>query len=583
MKRKVIVFGLVGLLILGTFFGCSKAASTKEAESATLVLKNGAIYTMDEEDRVASAVAVINDQIVYVGDDAGVESYVGDDTEVIDLDGKMVTPGFIDGHIHAASDQLSRLYSVYLTDTEPDIKLYQAALKEFAEKHPELEVIIGRGFQLKAFGDEGPTKDVLDEIISDRPVIISDTSGHGDWVNTKTLEMAGITKDTQAPAGGEIYRDANGEPSGYLSDAGELIANLTEKTKTTPEQFFEAFKVFEDESAAKGITGINSMGSDIAAPVIWKMMDDYAKTGEMTLRVKFAHRAVDGDDPAQIVKELQDGQQYVSDMQNITDIKTFIDGVPEGKTSYLLKPYAATANMAEDYRGEAMWSQESLNEFVAAADKAGYAVDVHAMGDASSRMFIDAVEYAFEQNGKRDARHNLIHANLLDPADIPRMGELGIYAGMQPIWFYKDPIFSQLEIQMLGQERFDQEYVIRDMLEAGIIMTGSSDSPVTTDNRPLICIECGVTQCSPYPGGGQGDLVFVRNVNQTVSVIDMLRFYTINGAKEMFMEKTIGSIEVGKKADMVVLTQDITKIKPDDISETEVVSTIFNGKIVYQK
>ncbi|MBR0599620.1 amidohydrolase [Sinanaerobacter chloroacetimidivorans] len=583
MKRKVIVFGLVGLLILGTFFGCSKAASTKEAESATLVLKNGAIYTMDEEDRVASAVAVINDQIVYVGDDAGVESYVGDDTEVIDLDGKMVTPGFIDGHIHAASDQLSRLYSVYLTDTEPDIKLYQAALKEFAEKHPELEVIIGRGFQLKAFGDEGPTKDVLDEIISDRPVIISDTSGHGDWVNTKTLEMAGITKDTQAPAGGEIYRDANGEPSGYLSDAGELIANLTEKTKTTPEQFFEAFKVFEDESAAKGITGINSMGSDIAAPVIWKMMDDYAKTGEMTLRVKFAHRAVDGDDPAQIVKELQDGQQYVSDMQNIIDIKTFIDGVPEGKTSYLLKPYAATANMAEDYRGEAMWSQESLNEFVAAADKAGYAVDVHAMGDASSRMFIDAVEYAFEQNGKRDARHNLIHANLLDPADIPRMGELGIYAGMQPIWFYKDPIFSQLEIQMLGQERFDQEYVIRDMLEAGIIMTGSSDSPVTTDNRPLIGIECGVTQCSPYPGGGQGDPVFVRNVNQTVSVIDMLRFYTINGAKEMFMEKTIGSIEVGKKADMVVLTQDITKIKPDDISETEVVSTIFNGKIVYQK
>lgn len=283
-----------------------------------------------------------------------------------------------------------------------------------------------------------------------------------------------------------------------------------------------------------------------------------------------------------MIQALRDGQQYASDMQSITTVKTMVDGVPEGKTAYLLKPYAKEAGMPADYKGNSMWNDDHLRKFVAAIDKAGFRVHIHAMGDGGVHQVLDAIENAYNQNGKRDGRHIIAHATLVDKPDVARMAKLGVYGAMQPIWFYKDPMFSTLEKQMFGEERFKNEYAIKDMLDAGIIMTGSADAPVTPDDRPLVGIEVGVTQSSPYPDH-QNDPEYVRDANQRVSVLDMLRMYTINGAKEMSMEKIIGSIEVGKKADMVVLGQDITKIKPQDIAETEIINTIFSGKIIYAK
>ncbi len=568
---------LIGIQIF--ILGCNDDGTPTRA---TMVLKNGMIYTMDENDTVASAIAIDDDTILYVGDDETVEKYVGKNTEVIDLEGKMALPGFVDGHGHPPGGQLQSLTNLMLGALEADLDVYRDALRAYAKEHEDDAFLSGKGLQINLFGDAGPNKSFIDEIVSDKPVLLSDTSGHGVLINSYALEMSGITSKTENPPGGTIFKDEFGEPTGYLSDARDLLhPDLLERPEITTEVFMKAWEQYEDESLSKGITAATNAAADLAAPTVWPIMDDYAKKGKLRMRVNFLNVAYPDKSAEEAIQELNDGQQYVSDWQAVCGVKTFLDGVPEGKTSYLLEPYALTAGEDADYRGTCNWDEDAFKAFFAAVDAAGYQMQAHCMGDASSRLFIDAVEDAYQKNGEREARHTLVHANLIYPTDIPRMGAMDIYAAMQPIWFYADPIFAALELQMLGQERFDQEYSIRDMLESGIHISGSADQPVTPDDRPLAGIETGVTQGAPYPGI-QGDDAYVRDASQTATVMEMLRMYTINGAKQMFMEHLIGSLECDKKADIVILEKDITMIDPVDIAETVVVTTIVNGKKVYE-
>lgn len=560
------------------------AEVTLPDQEATMVLKNGAIYTMDANNTVVSAIAVLYDQIIYVGDDAGVEKYIGKGTQVIDLAGEMVSPGFIDGHTHEVGNLIQKDTSVYLNETKPDLELYKAALKKFVEEHPTEQVIYGSGMDLNAFPDSVPTNSWIDEIVSDKPVIFSDMSGHGNLINSKALEMAGITVDTPAPAGGSIYKDANGKLTGYLSDSGSLL-DVFPRIEYTPKQYHDAFLLFQKEMNSYGITGIDIAGPTIDAPKAWAVFNEMEKNGELTLRVNCVTwtdgMSKFGKDSAEAsIKTLNEGQKYNSDFQHVSMVKGIIDGVPEGKTASLLEPYAPGAEMAADYRGPQYATQDEMNEFVATIDKAGYQVQIHAMGDRGVNTALNAFEYAQTQNGVRDSRHAIAHVTLITDADKKRMGELKVIGAMQPLWWYYDPFFSPLEEQMFGAERFKSEYHIKDMIDAGIKITGSIDYPVLLDARPLNGIEAGVTQSSPYPGE-EDDPTYVRTADQTVSVIDMLKIYTMNGAYQMFMDKTIGSLEVGKKADMVVLSQDITKVNSKAISDTIIFYTISNGEIIY--
>ncbi|MBN1979904.1 MAG: amidohydrolase [Chitinivibrionales bacterium] len=558
------------------------AADCRNKHSATLVLKNGVVYTMDKKNAISSAIAIVNDRIRYVGTDCGARHYIGKDTKVIDLAGKMILPGFIDSHIHACQEQDIKLFQVYLVDVEQTIESYQAAVKNYGEKNPNARAIIGFGYQLGVFGDAGPAKGMLDVIIQDKPVALIDISHHAYWVNSKALELANITRETIPPQGGTIVKDEYGEPTGYLIDCGDLLKNIFDAAQITPEQYKIAFTQFEKECTEKGITAISSFQTDLPNVVIWETMADFIKNNEMTLRTNFAYYMSPGDDANMVVQAMRDGQKYGSDYLKISTVKMLGDGIIEGKTAYLLEPYAPEAGMPPDYRGNPLWQNDELKKAVTAIDKAGFSIQIHTIADGSSRQALDAFEYAFQQNGIRDARHSMVHVTYIDKADIPRMSQLGVIAAMQPIWCYKDPIFSSLERQMLGPERFSQMYALKDMLDAGIVMTGSADNPVTPDYRPLAGIETGVTQGCPYPDC-QNNEEYIRNAAQALSVMDMVRMYTINGAKQMHMEKEIGSIEVNKKADLVVLAQDITKISPQDISETEVVHTIFNGKVIFSK
>jgi len=541
----------------------------------------GVIHTMDGDRQTASAVAVKDDKIIYIGDDEGAEDFIGDYTRVIGLDGKMVLPGFIDSHIHPASGWMTDMFECNLIELEPSAEVYAAAIKAFADSNRDMELIIGASFQINAFDDLGPTKEVLDAVVSDRPVIVTDTSKHAYWVNSKALEMAGVTEDTPGPEGGKIYRNEDGTIRGYFADAflfDEVLA-LGEKTI---EQFEAAWMNWQAEANSFGITSFSG-GSDGTLEK-WAMVNDLLKRGELTVRANMPYmpepNQASAKDIADMLDVMKEGQKYTSDYQVVRTVKVFIDGVVEGRTGLLLEPYDAAAGTDPDYRGIPIWTKESLQAVVSASDKAGYAMHMHTIADGSTRMGVDAIEKAITDNGTKDPRHVLTHLTIVDPAEIPRMSEMGIIAAMQPTWFYRDPWFSGLEEQMLGTERFNRMYMIKDMVDAGVLMTGSADYSVLPDYRPLIGIEAGTTQSSPYPGEDH-DPDFIRNADQAVSLMTMLEAYTRNGAYQMGMENKIGSLEVGKLADMVILDEDLFKIPLQKISDVEVLYTILGGRIVY--
>lgn len=558
----------------------ASSAPEENANAADLVLTGGVVETM-VDGAEAEALAVKDGEIVFVGTSADAEAYIGQDTQVIDLEGKMVTPGFIDGHIHVPGPYLTEDTVLNLMEYGADLEAYKKAITEFVEAHPDYDVYLVESMDLKAFPDSKPDNAWLDEICSDKPIQCTDMSNHGNLLNSCAIEMCGITPDTPDPDGGTIYKNDAGELTGYFSDCSDLLTGVP-AFEYTEEQYRDAFLAFQEEANSYGITAFDSGGDDISP----KLYDQMYQDGVLNLRVNsnFFCDPPLGEEAAQnVIQYIEDNQQYVSDFLNVRQVKFTLDGVPEGKSSYLLEPYAPTAGMDPDYVGTPAADQEQLNTFTALVNAAGYTVQIHSMGDASVQQSMNAFVYSEEQNGKLDVRNKITHANLMTDEDRQRMADHGIIAAMQPLWFYYDPFFSPLEEQMFGPERFASEYHIRDMLDAGIIITGSNDYPVTYDFAPLHAIEAGATQCSPYPGEDEQVDVYTRNADQAVTVYEMLEMYTSNGAYAAFLDDRVGTIEVGKRADLVVLSQNILTCDVKEISDTVVNYTISDGRIVYEQ
>ena len=422
---------------------------------------------------------------------------------------------------------------------------------------------------------------VLDSFVSPaKPIKCSDVSGHGALLNTYAIELCGITKDTADPPGGTIYHDADGELTGYFSDCGEILGNIP-VFEYTDEQYMSAFLSFQEETVSYGLTGIDS-GGDSIAPRLYSQME---KEGKLDLRVNtnfFTSPPLNAERAAEVIDYLDGNKQYESDFINVRQVKFKVDGVPEGKSSYLLEPYDEAAGVAEGYVSSATTTVAALTDFITAVNGAGYTVQTHCMGDASVQLAMDAYEASAKANGNPDVRNKIAHVNLLTDADVQRMAKYTVIAAMQPLWFYYDPFFSPLEEQMFGKERFDREYHIRDMIDAGVIITGSNDYPVTFDFAPLHGIEAGATQCSPYPGEDQDIETYTRNADQAATAYEMLQMYTINAAYGAFLDDRVGTIEVGKKADLVMLGDNLLTMDVKGISDVQVLYTISDGRIVYE-
>jgi predicted amidohydrolase YtcJ len=569
-KSAKLLFILFFIFILA-FSGFNFANQQNDSSAAGLVLKNGFIYTVDGQRTVAEAVAVKDGKFVYVGSNGEVNPYIGKETHVIDLGGRMVLPGFFDSHCHPAYGAAHQLFDVMFTGLYT-IEEYQKALREFAAKHADAKFIKGRGWKNTLFGKTGPDKKLIDEIVRDIPVALDDDSGHASWVNSKTLELAGITKETKNPRSGVIERDPEtGEATGTLREsAAGLISDLF--PDYTVEQLLQALEAYQKMAAAFGITTAHDASLD-AGGNDFNAYKNLEKENRLAMRFR-ASLFVDPKKGLDQVKQLiAERAKNSGSLFQANGAKIYIDGVVEGSTAFLKEPYKHLPN----FRGEPRWDTDKLNEMCAELDKNKFQIHVHAIGDAATAMTLDAFAYAKEKNGKRDSRNLITHIQLVDPRDILRFRELGVVAVPQPYWFMKDDYYYNIQVPYLGLKRADEEYPLESFFKAGVVVASSSDYAVTIPCNPLRAIQIGITRSIL----GVTDPKEILWPEERATLEQMIASFTINGAYANFLENTTGSIEVGKMADMIVLDKNLFKIPGDEISKVKVILTYFAGKKIF--
>ncbi|MCB6761536.1 MULTISPECIES: amidohydrolase [Adlercreutzia] len=591
LSRRHFVIGssaLAAATLSGGLWGCASdeplgstgPSDSPEENAADLVLYNGHVQTMVSESEVASAIAIAGNKIVYVGDDSGIDAFVGDTTQVIDLDGKFVSPGFIDGHIHAPGNWFTKLYQIDLTGLSTNEE-YLEAIRSFVEAHPDEEGYIGSPFMLNAYqlpdgSNPGPSKEDLDAICPDKPILIHDVSYHAAWVNSKAFEMAGVTADTPDPEGGLFYRNEKGEPSGCVSDAAKGIVFAIMPDTMTNDNLEQAMYKFMEEANSYGITGITNItqgGLDII-----DMYHKVEREGNLTLRMRVVPTMKEGRTYDEVLSTIKSYNDSATDMISSNTVKIFYDGVTERGTAVFLEPYLESTGLGDHWCGEPIWSQEDFTRLVHDFDAEGVQVHVHAMGDGAVHGTLDAFEEARATNGERDARHTITHVCAITDEDIQRMADLDVVANLQFLMMYHDDLMD-LERAYVGDERAMAMYRTKHMAEAGICISGSSDAPVIPF-VPLDAIEAGVTRNSPYPEEEDTDMT--RWPEQGLTAYQLLEAYTKNDAYQNFMDDIIGTVEVGKFADLVVLDTNILEADAKAISDARVIYTISDGRIVYE-
>jgi len=574
-------------IVLAAFAAMVALAVTVPADGAVqkprpadAVYKNGYVYTVDPSKPVAQAVAVRAGKIVFVGSDRGAHAYIGARTRVVDLKGRMLMPGFIDSHAHV-NGAVSFVYEVALWGLG-SLEAYQDAIRTFAVANPDLTAIQGAGWDPVLMGGIGPLKEDLDAVDATRPLAFTDQDGHALWVNSKALESAGITGDTPDPEGGVIERvpgtigtpgNQHGEPSGTLREtAASLVYDIL--PTYTAEQYAVALKWYQTEVAGPlGITTVFDPGIGVGAPET-QAYEDLAQDDELTMRVRAALWLNPEDDLwSWLPTAVAERAKHKTALFQTNAVKFFTDGVLEGHTAYLKEDYSNEPG----FRGVPLWRPAQLDEAFAAVDKAGFQIHIHSIGDAACAEALDSLEYARQQNGRRDWRPGITHLEYVDLRDIPRFAKLGVTAQIQPYWHVKDSYYFGSQLPSLGQWRADHEYPVRSFFEAGALVASSSDWSVTIPPDPLDGIQTGVMRWFP-------DLSLVDEPlwpAERVSVQRMIRSFTINGARTNFLERVTGSIKAGKSADLVVLSANIATCPPEQIGQGKVLLTVFRGKAVY--
>ncbi len=546
----------------------STAEEAAAAPAADLVIRNARIYTQNPQQPEAASVAVRDGAIVAVGDDAATAVFVDENTRVIDAAQGMLLPGLHDAHVHPLSSG-EALLGCSLHDAGSE----EAILKSLQDCAADAEDgwLVGLDFNLGLFPNGNPHKASLDALFPERPVYLAAADGHSAWVNSRALELAGITADTPNPPQGVIERDrATGEATGTLRETAQaLVADLL--PETTPEDDTAALRVALQFMHSKGIT------SFIDAAVgerHWLAYHALAAAGELQARVRtsLTHGTFSRHAGEEFEKVLARRGEYAGERLNTDAVKLFVDGVLEGETAALVTPYFGD----DPHSGEINFDPEQLKDIVTRFDALGLQVHVHAIGDLGVRIALDAFEAARDRNGERDNRHHIAHLQLVHPDDIPRFAELNVSTTFQALWAYPDSYITEINLPAVGAERVERMYPVRSLQRAGARIVGGSDWSVSSVN-PLDAIETALRRQDP------DDLVQgTLNAEETVTLDTMLAAYTRNAAWLMHQDDIVGSIEVGKRADLVLLDKDLYRIPAEDINSTRVTLTLFDGEVVYQ-
>jgi predicted amidohydrolase YtcJ len=552
------------------------AASTWAAD---LILTGGHVYTADDKTPTAEAIVIDDDTIVFVGSKEEAETYRRPATRVINTEGKMVMPGFHDAHLHTFMGGRSLLGCDLAA--APDLQTVEAILASCLEVL-EQQWLVAEGLNLGFFGQSGPELSWLNSITSSVPMLLRASDGHSVSANSSGLELAKVSVETEDPPAGIIERDALGAPSGTFRESAmnlleRHIPTMTEQDRLkTTRAAIEAMNQF-------GITSAFDAWVSAADVAAYRTLDAQK---HLNLRVRGALAYGHGDlfttDASAVYEShLKDRKALSTDRFKLAAVKLFIDGVLEGETAVLIEPYLSKPG----YRGELTYPQHELNQIVSELVANDVQVYTHALGDGGVRAILDAFEQAQQNHGPKDLRHQISHMQLIHPDDHGRFAQLGVVANFQALWALPDEWILNLNLPVVGLDRVHRMYPIASLVESGATIVGGSDWNVSSLN-PLNAIEVAILRqdwmANDALSTEELSQLDVLNRSERVDLDTMLKAYTINAAWSMHQDALTGSLTPGKRADVVVLSEDLFSIPAQRISTVQVEQTFIDGKLVYQ-
>lgn len=537
---------------------------------ADFVIKSDHIFTGLADAPFKGAVAVKDNKILEVGTMQQIEPYIGEGTNVLAYEEELVMAGFIDAHMHYFTGVFQASHYMYreLFDAKSERECVER-VKAFGRQHPEYEKLSGMGWFPMLWDDKHamPSKKSLDEIEPDRPVYLLSADGHAFWLNSKALEACGITRDSQVSFG-SIGKDENGEPNGLLFEIeAEETANAL--AFRLPAGDAESLCMeFNEKLAACGITSTTDMSvnpepvGDFAEYAMAKKLEDQ---GKLKIRLNL-YPSLGLKPDTSIAKALR--SQYHSDRLRVAGLKQFIDGVSSNFSAYLLEPYADRPG----YTGSPCYPYEVFKSCIAHANREGFGVRLHAIGDGAIRLGLDAIDAARKENGTLPVRNSLEHLEAIDPSDIPRFALLDVTASMQPL--HMPPTAYEKKVR-LGDERCRYQWPFRSLLDAGAVLAFGTDFPVAPF-EPLLSVYDAVARVDE-----KGEELGI-NPWEKITLAESLKAYTSGSAYCIGQEDKLGTLEKGKLADLIVLDQNPFDVQPSQLPEIKVKLTMVDGEIVYR-
>ncbi|MFJ8008600.1 amidohydrolase [Streptomyces fagopyri] len=536
---------------------------------ADLLFTGGPVLT--PEGPTVTSVAVTGDRITAVG--AAARDLTGPRTEVVDLAGRLLLPGFQDAHLHPvpAGLELARCDLTGARTAEETVR----AVRAYADAHPDREWITGGGWSMEAFEGGTPTKEVLDAVVPDRPVYLPNRDHHGAWANSRALELAGVTRDTPDPADGRFERDASGEPTGMLQEGAMRYVGRLAPPATAADRLAALLR------AQRHLHGLGVTAWQDALVGSFVGMEDpsdaylaAAREGSLTARVVGA-LWWDRERGAEQIPELVARRAALSHGRfRATSVKLMLDGVAENGSAALLDPYLDTCGCVTANRGTSFIDPARLPAYVTELDALGFQCHFHALGDRAVRDALDAVEAARQANGPSDTRPHLAHLQVVHPDDVPRFARVGATANIQPLWAAHEPQMDELTIPFLGAERAARQYPFGSLLRSGARLAAGSDWPVSSPD-PLQGIHVAVNRVAP---DGTGPVFLPA---ERLGLTAAFTAYTAGSAYANHLDDT-GSVRVGALADLVVLDRDPYAGPPEEIGATGVALTYVGGERVHE-
>ncbi len=570
MKFKTLT--LVALLLFG-LISCQENTESKK-KTADIVYTNGKIYTVNEAQPWAEAMAIKDGKLIKLGSAEELKEFIGESTEVVDLEGKFVMPGLVDTHTHPFVSSFDMLDNFTLDPAPESLEDIQNQVRAHIEANPDVEWVLGAAWPKGLFPMENAMREWLDEVSTEIPITLLDQGGHAFWNNTLALEKAGMMdSDFKAPKFGVVERDEQGVPTGTIRDASMGMLRQV-MPKPSAEQYIRAALFTQEVFNEKGVTAHRTAQGNENGLTSLKQL---AVENKLSLHWMVSMDVNFFDSPYSFeerMKQIENRKQYASEFVGTDFAKIFVDGDLNGYGIKMKKPFEGTT----DEYGSLQIEPDELTRLVKMLDQKEISIQFHAIGSQSIEHVVEALEAASESNGgELNMRHYPDHLGFISLDQINRLVEVNGLIGFAPYFAFTFPGIHESYTQYVGKERLSNMQPIRTALDAGaIIGTGTDWSSLPQDPWPLI--EGMTNRKNPWDVNSEAN-----NASESITLEEAIHVYTLGGAHALLKEDLIGSLEVGKYADFIVLDRNLLEIPVEDISETEVLKTIFNGEIVYQK